>query len=351
MSMVDGPIDPATGLPCSICADGNFVRLDATGRDELRSELVGWADVRGEPLVREALLARAAAVPMLRNAGVIGEESGGLLERLLAAYDAPEAIEVVLPDDAYDALALRLRVRVDGAAALGEIANLANELAERGGVEPTHAYLFAAWAASALRAGDALWNAVKRADELPIGASLAADHRAVAAELLGLSGMVESALDAAGDVDFAADFAWGGARVMATLARIGAEAEALLARGAKLHAEDDAAARAFFAGLGPSAAAIGAEATVLLDVARSSPFGAAPWGEARRVAIEHGAVVRASVRAMRYALYRLVLDGTAAPAPPERIAEILGALRASVYDASYRVGNVRPLDDVRRAIG
>ncbi|HEY8075776.1 MAG TPA: hypothetical protein VIF62_16735 [Labilithrix sp.] len=351
MSMVDGPIDPATGLPCSICSDGNFIRLDATGRDEMRAELAGWKDVCGAPLDREAMLARAAAIPMLRSAGVLGEESGAMLERLLAAYDARESTEVALPEDAYDALALRLRVRVDAAAAVGEIANFTNELAERGGVEDAHAYVFAAWAASAMRAGEALWSAAKRADELPIGASLDAEHRAVAAEPLGISGMSESALDVAGDVEFAVELATGAARVTAALARIAADAEAWLARGAKLHDEADAPARAFFAALGPASSAASADQAALLDAARRAPFGTAPWADARRIAIDHGARVRASVRAMRYALYRLVLTGAPAPAPPARIGEILAALRAAVYDASYRVGNVPALDDARRAIG
>jgi hypothetical protein len=371
---LSGPIDPATGLPCPICNDGTPVRHDTTGRDDMLPELLAWSDARPRDatLVREETIARAAGITMLARAGAIDvARAKTIRETLLAAFDASAQTQgsikpppaLAMPDDAYASLALRLRVRIEAASAFGELTNFANELAMRAGIEHkavvvradgaiAASYLMSTWATSALRAGEMLWDAARRADALPIGVTLPAEHRAVAAEILGLGAFCESALDVDGDVDFALDYVWAGARVMTALARLGADAWALLASGATLHAEAEPA-RSFFREIGTRAGAASARARALVDAARASPFGRSP-DDVRAAAAETGATVIASIRAMRVALYHVVLDPKArepsAGPSAERIAEELGALRASTFGCSERVANVRPLALMRRAI-
>ncbi len=254
--------------------EGNLARTSATGVAGMLPELVAWTSSlpHDRSLVREDLIGSAAHVTMLRKVGLLElDDAQKLRGALLGMFDLAAAGELELSDGEEDvhmaiearltrelgetgkrlhtarsrndqvALALRLHVRDQAARTLGEVAELVEELAARAEREldvvlpaythrqraqPVSAgFLLCAWCMQLLRAGDALRNAIDRANESPLGCgacsgtSLPID-RDVVAELLEFRGTTANALDTIGDRDFALDWTWAGARVLLALSRL-----------------------------------------------------------------------------------------------------------------------------------
>jgi argininosuccinate lyase len=259
-------------VPC--CADGNVARTAATALAEMVPELLAWTSSLPDDrmLVREDLLGSAAHVTMLARVGLVTKEDAQKLRRaILAMYDEAQAGTLVIPDGEEDvhmavesrltrelgevgkrlhtarsrndqiALTMRLHVRDQEQRVLIEVAQLAEALAERAARERdivlpafTHrqraqpisaAFLLCAWSMQLLRGADAVVQALKRANECPLGSgacsgtSLPID-REIVAELLRFDSLTQNALDTTSDRDFVLDWSWAGARVLLALSRL-----------------------------------------------------------------------------------------------------------------------------------
>lgn len=358
--------------PC--CPEGNVARTDATGRAEMVPELLAWTSSLpfDRSLVREDLLGSAAHVTMLRKVGLLeAEDAQRLRGTLLSMFDEATAGKLVLADGEEDvhmaiesiltrklgdvgkrlhtarsrndqvALALRLHVREQAARTLGEVANLANELAERASNERdvvlpaythrqraqpvTAAFLLCAWSAQLLRAADTLEAAVKRANESPLGCgacsgtSLPID-RDVVADLLQFNGITVNALDTIGDRDFVLDWTWGASRVLLALARLSTDViDFTTSEFAFLKIGDAIAAGSsmmpqkknpdvFELVRGKASRGVG-NLAAMLTLVKGLPTGyARDLQDDRQAVLDTGPLVRGAVRAVRAAMIHLAFD-------------------------------------------
>lgn len=329
---------------CPDCAAGEV--RDVTGRAEMLPELVRWCAGEREPPrshLREELLVRAASV-VAANATNSQEGAWILRQHLLEAIDDPGAHDLprlrkACPRDDHEGAALRLVTKLEVASTLAEVQNLANELAERAAQE--NALVLTAWASALLRAGDALWSAAKRADECP----LFAGDRTLAAELLGFGALAQNPLDAAADRDFVLDAIVGEARILELLSRVATDAIALMEDGSSAYVRSDAGSAPKDALVLVRERAIEASAAVpeALRIVRETPPTKAPL-------LELPSEARGALRAMRVALFHVVLDPTRIVVGEAHADEAIAAVRSGAYDVSYRVGSVQPLAELRRAI-
>ncbi|HXN30288.1 MAG TPA: argininosuccinate lyase [Polyangiaceae bacterium] len=250
-----------------------IARTSATGTEGMLSELLAWSSSfeHDRALVREDLIGSAAHVTMLARTGIIPiEDARALRDGLRALFDEASAGALALPADEEDvhmaveaeltrrlglvaarlhtarsrndqvALDLRLHVRDQGAALLGEVGALVGALAERAAREKrvllpayTHrqraqpvsaAFLVASWGVGLAQAADTIDFALERI-EMPLGSgacsgtSLPID-RAFVARLFAPWKPTRNALHTVGDRDFALDWTWSAARVVLALSRI-----------------------------------------------------------------------------------------------------------------------------------
>ena len=358
--------------PC--CPDGNVARTDATGRVEMLPELLAWTSSlpHDRSLVREDLLGSAAHVTMLHKVGLLGlEDARKLRGALLGMFDQATEGKLVLPDGEEDvhmaiearltrdlgetgkrlhtarsrndqvALALRLHVRDQAARALGELANLVGELADRATQERdvilpayTHrqraqpvsaAFLVCAWSMQLLRAGEVVRRAIERANESPLGCgacsgtSLPID-RDIVAELLQFTGTTVNALDTIGDRDFVLDWTWAGARVLLALSRLSTDViDFTTSEFAFLKIGDAIAAGSsmmpqkknpdvFELVRAKSSRGVG-NLTSMLTLVKGLPTGyARDLQDDRQAVLDTGPLVRGALRAVRAAMIHLKFD-------------------------------------------
>jgi argininosuccinate lyase len=236
-------------------------------------ELLAWSSSFRDDraLIREDVVGSAAHVTMLARTGIIsGTDARILRDALRALYDQARAGTLDLPADEEDvhmaveaelgkrvgavaarlhtarsrndqvALDLRLHVRDQGVALVGELAALIEALADRAAREKdvlipayTHrqraqpvsaAFLVAAWGVGLARAADVIAFGLDQI-EMPLGSgacsgtSLPID-RALVARLFAPWAPTRNALHTVGDRDFALDWTWGVARAVMALGRL-----------------------------------------------------------------------------------------------------------------------------------
>lgn len=358
--------------PC--CTEGNVARTDATGRDTMVPELLAWTSSlsHDRSLVREDLLGSAAHVTMLHDTGlIVAEDARKLRGALLAMYDDAVAGRLVFPDGEEDihmaiearltrdlgdvgkrlhtarsrndqvATALRLHVRDQAGHALGELANLVTELAERATLERdvvmpayTHrqraqpvsaAFVICAWAMGLLRAGEALAAVLERTAESPLGCgacsgtSLPID-RDIVCELLKFDRLTINALDTIGDRDFVLDWTWGASRVLLALSRLSTDViDFTTSEFGYLKIGDAIAAGSsmmpqkknpdvFELVRGKASRGVGNLAS-MLTLVKGLPSGyARDLQDDREAVLSTGPLVRGAIRAVRAALVHLTFD-------------------------------------------
>ena len=253
-----------------------IARTSATGSGGMLPELLAWSSSFADDLafVQEDLVGSAAHVTMLARTGIVSRDDARVLrDALRVLFDEARAGALVLPSNEEDvhmaveaelgkrvgavagrlhtarsrndqvALDLRLHVRDQGVALLGEAAALIATLADRAAEEKdvllpayTHrqraqpvsaAFLVAAWGVGLARAAEVVAFAVERL-EMPLGSgacsgtSLPID-RALVARLFAPWVPTQNALHTVGDRDFALDWTWGAARVVLALGRIASD--------------------------------------------------------------------------------------------------------------------------------
>ena len=240
------------------------------------SELVAWSSSfeHDRAIVLEDLVGSAAHVTMLSRTKIIGaDDARALKDALHTLYDEARAGKLALDPNEEDvhmaveaelgkrlgaiaarlhtarsrndqvALDLRLYVRGQATAALGDAAALVAALADRAALETgkllpayTHrqraqpisaAFLVAAWGFGLSRAARSIEIALTRL-EMPLGSgacsgtSLPTD-RALLAKMFAPMPCTPNALYTVGDRDFALDWTWGAARVLLALGRVAAD--------------------------------------------------------------------------------------------------------------------------------
>ena len=250
-----------------------IARTSATGAGGMLPELLAWSSSFRDDraLVREDLVGSAAHVTMLARTGIVSAaDARRLRDALRALYQEACAGTLELPSDEEDvhmaveaelgkrvgavaarlhtarsrndqvALDLRLHVRDQGVALVGEVAALIDALAERASREKevllpayTHrqraqpvsgAFLVASWGIGLARAVEAVNFGLDQI-EMPLGSgacsgtSLPID-RALVARLFAPWEPTRNALHTVGDRDFALDWTWGVARVVLALGRL-----------------------------------------------------------------------------------------------------------------------------------
>ncbi|HLK41423.1 MAG TPA: argininosuccinate lyase [Polyangiaceae bacterium] len=253
-----------------------IARTNATGAGGMLPELLAWSSSFSDDraLVREDLVGSAAHVTMLARTGIVPlADARALRGALHQLYAEAAAGSLDLPSDEEDvhmaveaelgrrvgavagrlhtarsrndqvALDLRLHVRDQGSALLGEAADLVAALAERAAKEKglllpayTHrqraqpvsaAFVVAAWAVGLARSSELVGSALDRL-EMPLGSgacsgtSLPID-RALVARLFAPWEPTRNALHTVGDRDFALDWTWATARVVLALGRVAAD--------------------------------------------------------------------------------------------------------------------------------
>jgi argininosuccinate lyase len=253
-----------------------IARTRATGEEGMLPELLEWSSSLADDraLVREDLVGSAAHVTMLARTGIIAQADAWTLRTALRGlYDEACAGTLKLPDGEEDvhmavegelgkrvgavaarlhtarsrndqvALDLRIHVRVQAAALLREVAELVDQLAQRGSLEEsvllpayTHrqraqpvsaAFLVSAWAVGLTRAADTIAFALDQL-EMPLGSgacsgtSLPID-RALVARLFSPWAPTQNALHTVGDRDFALDWTWACARTVLSVGRIASD--------------------------------------------------------------------------------------------------------------------------------
>ncbi len=250
-----------------------IARTSATGAGGMLPELLAWSSSFQEDraLVREDLVGSAAHVTMLARTGIVSTLDARVLrDALRTLHDEACAGTLELPPDEEDvhmaveaelgrrvgavaarlhtarsrndqvALDLRLHVRDQGVALVGELGALILALTDRAAREKeillpayTHrqraqpvsaAFLVASWGVGLARAADVVTFALDRL-EMPLGSgacsgtSLPID-RALVARLFAPWEPSRNALHTVGDRDFALDWTWGVARVVLALGRM-----------------------------------------------------------------------------------------------------------------------------------
>src|SRR5580704_11420338 len=253
-----------------------IARTSATGQGGMLPELLAWSSSLREDLalVREDLVGSAAHVTMLARTRIISVADARVLRDALGAlYDEARTGSLKLGADEEDvhmaveaelakrvgavaarlhtarsrndqvALDLRLHVRDQGVALVGELAALVAALADRAAREKdvllpayTHrqraqpvsaAFLVAAWGVGLARAIDVIAFGLDQI-EMPLGSgacsgsSLPID-RSLVARLFAPWEPTRNALHTVGDRDFALDWTWGVARVVLALGRMAAD--------------------------------------------------------------------------------------------------------------------------------
>ena len=250
-----------------------IARTSATGTGGMLPELLAWSSSFQDDraLIREDLIGSAAHVTMLARTGIVSTtDARALRDALRALYQEACAGTLVLPSDEEDvhmaveaelgkrvgavaarlhtarsrndqvALDLRLHVRDQGVALVGELSALVAALADRAAREKdvllpayTHrqraqpvsaGFLVAAWGVGLVRATQAVIFGLDHI-EMPLGSgacsgtSLPID-RALVARLFSPWEPTRNALQTVGDRDFALDWTWGVARVVLALGRL-----------------------------------------------------------------------------------------------------------------------------------
>jgi argininosuccinate lyase len=253
-----------------------IARTNATGSGGMLPELLAWSSsfLDDLALVQEDLVGSAAHVTMLARTGIVSVADARVLrDALRALYDEARDGSLALPSNEEDvhmaveaelgkrvgavagrlhtarsrndqvALDLRLHVRDQGVALLGEVAALVSTLADRAEAEKdvllpayTHrqraqpvsaAFLVSAWGVQLARAAEVLAFGLERL-EMPLGSgacsgtSLPID-RALVAHLFAPWQPTQNALQTVGDRDFALDWTWGTARIVLALGRIASD--------------------------------------------------------------------------------------------------------------------------------
>src|SRR5580704_8777568 len=253
-----------------------IARTSATGQGGMLPELLAWSSSLREDLalVREDLVGSAAHVTMLARTRIISVADARVLRDALGAlYDEARTGSLKLGADEEDvhmaveaelakrvgavaarlhtarsrndqvALDLRLHVRDQGVALVGELAALVAALADRAAREKdvllpayTHrqraqpvsaAFLVAAWGVGLARAIDVVWFGLEQI-EMPLGSgacsgsSLPID-RALVARLFAPWEPTRNALHTVGDRDFALDWTWGVTRAVLALGRLASD--------------------------------------------------------------------------------------------------------------------------------
>jgi argininosuccinate lyase len=251
-----------------------IARTSATGKGGMLAELLAWSSSLEEDreLVREDLVGSAAHVTMLSRTRIVPvADARALRDGLRALYDEACAGKLELADGEEDvhmaveaelgrrlgavaaklhtarsrndqvALDLRLHVRDQAAALLGEVGSLVAAIGARARSEKdvllpayTHrqraqpvsaAFLLAAWGIGVARAADTVGYAQARL-LMPRGAGAGSSlpiDRALLARLFAPWGPTRNALHTVGDRDFALDWTWASARVVLALGRIAAD--------------------------------------------------------------------------------------------------------------------------------
>ena len=254
-------------------AMSGIARTNATGQDGMLPELLAWSSSFRDDraLVREDLVGSAAHVTMLARTRIVSvADARTLRDALRKLYDEAVAGTLALPEDEEDvhmaveaelgkrvgavaqrlhtarsrndqvALDLRLHVRDQGVALVGELAALLGALADRAAKEKdtllpayTHrqraqpvsaAFLVASWGVGVSRALDTIGFGLDQI-EMPLGSgacsgtSLPID-RALVARLFAPWEPTKNALHTVGDRDFALDWTWGVARAVLALGRL-----------------------------------------------------------------------------------------------------------------------------------
>jgi argininosuccinate lyase len=250
-----------------------IARTDATGAGGMLPELVAWSSSfeHDRALAREDLVGSAAHVTMLARTGIVSvADARTLRDALRGLYDEARSGTLALPPGEEDvhmavenelgkrvgavsarlhtarsrndqvALDLRLHVRDQGAALLGDVAHLVGDLALRASKEKdvllpayTHrqraqpvsaAFLVAAWGVGLARAARTLVFTLDQL-EMPLGSgacsgtSLPID-RAFVARMFAPWEPTRNALHTVGDRDFAMDWTWSAARIVLALGRL-----------------------------------------------------------------------------------------------------------------------------------
>jgi argininosuccinate lyase len=253
-----------------------IARTSATGQGGMLPELLAWSSSIREDLslVREDLIGSAAHVTMLGRTGIISVADARVLrDALRGLYDEARAGRLELGADEEDvhmaveaelgkrvggvaarlhtarsrndqvALDLRLHVRDQGVALVGELSALVGALAERAAREKetllpayTHrqraqpvsaAFLVSAWGIALVRAIEAITFGLGQI-EMPLGSgacsgtSLPID-RMLVARLFAPWQPTRNALHTVGDRDFALDWTWGVARALLALGRLASD--------------------------------------------------------------------------------------------------------------------------------
>lgn len=253
-----------------------IARTSATGQGGMLPELLAWSSSLREDcaLVREDLIGSAAHVTMLARTRIVSVADARVLrDALRALYDEACAGSLKFGADEEDvhmaveaelgkrvggvaarlhtarsrndqvALDLRLHVRDQGVALVGELAALVAALADRAAREKdvllpayTHrqraqpvsaAFLVAAWGVGLARAIDVIAFGLDQI-EMPLGcgacsgSSLPID-RALVARLFAPWEPTRNALQTVGDRDFALDWTWGVARAVLALGRLASD--------------------------------------------------------------------------------------------------------------------------------
>jgi argininosuccinate lyase len=253
-----------------------IARTSATGQGGMLPELLAWSSSLREDsaLVREDLIGSAAHVTMLARTRIVSVADARVLrDALRALYDEACAGSLKLGADEEDvhmaveaelgkrvggvaarlhtarsrndqvALDLRLHVRDQGVALVGELAALVAALADRAAREKdvllpayTHrqraqpvsaAFLVAAWGVGLARAIDVIAFGLDQI-EMPLGSgacsgsSLPID-RSLVARLFAPWEPTRNALHTVGDRDFALDWTWGVARAVLALGRLASD--------------------------------------------------------------------------------------------------------------------------------
>jgi argininosuccinate lyase len=250
-----------------------IARTSATGQGGMLPELLEWSSSLREDLslVREDLIGSAAHVTMLARTRIVSVADARVLrDALRGLHDEARAGSLELGADEEDvhmaveaelgkrvgavagrlhtarsrndqvALDLRLHVRDQGFALIGELAALVSALADRAAREKdtllpayTHrqraqpvsaGFLVAAWGVALVRAIDTIAFGLGQI-EMPLGSgacsgtSLPID-RALVARLFAPWEPTRNALHTVGDRDFALDWTWGVARALLALGRL-----------------------------------------------------------------------------------------------------------------------------------
>jgi argininosuccinate lyase len=253
-----------------------IARTSATGQGGMLPELLAWSSSFREDrsLVREDLIGSAAHVTMLARTRIVSVADARVLrDALRSLYDAAQAGTLELPPDEEDvhmaveaelgkrvggvaarlhtarsrndqvALDLRLHVRDQGVALVGELAALVAALADRASREKdvllpayTHrqraqpvsaAFLVSAWGVALARAIDVIAFGLGQI-EMPLGSgacsgtSLPID-RMLVARLFAPWEPTRNALQTVGDRDFALDWTWGVSRAVLALGRLASD--------------------------------------------------------------------------------------------------------------------------------